>query len=256
MIPLPSAIIPLIRGFAPVFSGRVWKCAQALLAGAILLPGKRTVAAALRIMGLSSEKHFINYHRVLSHATWSSLALSRVLLHLLVERLLSSQAPLVLIVDDTLERRYGRKIKALDWFRDPVRSDANRRVSCKSAVCAWTLRFTILHRRLSRISAGESATKALDRLLSRPVLPIHSPVGCASLRQTRNVGSSLFSLVQVYPRPAPKSAALSIAAMGRPVLFPLIGQSPHEKKPGLADSLTGTRRGAGTSGIPRRSTGA
>ena len=128
MIPLPSAIIPLIRGFAPVFSGRVWKCAQVLLAGAILLPGKRTVAAALRITGLSSEKHFINYHRVLSRATWSSLALSHVLLQLLVERLLSSQAPLVLIVDDTLERRFGRKIKALSWFRDPVRSEPARRV--------------------------------------------------------------------------------------------------------------------------------
>jgi len=99
-----------------------------LLAGAILLPGKRTVAAALRITGLSSEKHFINYHRVLSRATWSSLALSHVLLQLLVERLLSSQAPLVLIVDDTLERRFGRKIKALSWFRDPVRSEPARRV--------------------------------------------------------------------------------------------------------------------------------
>jgi hypothetical protein len=99
-----------------------------LLAGAILLPGKRTVAAALRIMGLSSEKHFINYHRVLSRATWSSLALSRVLLQLLVEHLLSAQATLVLIVDDTLERRYGRKIKSLGCFRDPVRSEPERRV--------------------------------------------------------------------------------------------------------------------------------
>ena len=90
MIPLPDSIIPLISGFASVFSGRVWRCAQVLLAGAILLPGKRTVAAALRITGLSSEKHFINYHRVLSRAAWSSLALSRVLLQLLVERLLSS----------------------------------------------------------------------------------------------------------------------------------------------------------------------
>ena len=55
MLPLSDAIIPLICGFAPVLSGRVWKCAQALLAGAILLPGKRTVAAALRITGLSSD---------------------------------------------------------------------------------------------------------------------------------------------------------------------------------------------------------
>ena len=55
MLPLPDAIIPLICGFAPLLSGRVWKCAQALLAGAILLPGKRTVAPALCITGLSSD---------------------------------------------------------------------------------------------------------------------------------------------------------------------------------------------------------
>ena len=68
------------------FDKRVWDHAVILLIGAILTPGKRTVTAALRIMGLSDEKHFINYHRVLSRATWSGLALSRILFGLLVDR--------------------------------------------------------------------------------------------------------------------------------------------------------------------------
>ena len=52
---------------------RVWPQAQVLLLGAILTPGKRTVSAVLRTMGLSQEPHYINYHRVLSRAAWNSL---------------------------------------------------------------------------------------------------------------------------------------------------------------------------------------
>jgi hypothetical protein len=47
--------------------------AQVLVVGAILAPGKRTVTAILRVMGLSAEAHFQNYHRVLNRAQWSSL---------------------------------------------------------------------------------------------------------------------------------------------------------------------------------------
>jgi hypothetical protein len=128
MLPLPKTIILLISNFAPMLSTRVWKHALVLLIGAILSPAKRTVTSALRIMGLSDEKHFINYHRVLSRATWSSFALSRVLLGLLINLLLSANAPLVVIVDDTLERRYGDKIKAISVFRDAARSTQRHKV--------------------------------------------------------------------------------------------------------------------------------
>ncbi len=53
---------------------------RVLLVGAILSPVQRTVAAAMRVMGLSKEKHFINYHRVLSRAVWSSRKASQILL--------------------------------------------------------------------------------------------------------------------------------------------------------------------------------
>ena len=84
MLPLPNEIILLLAQFAPMFSQTVWAHALVLLVGAILAPGKRTVTATLRIMGLSDEQHFINYHRVLSRASWSALNLSRILLGLLV----------------------------------------------------------------------------------------------------------------------------------------------------------------------------
>jgi len=77
---LPEAFVPLILTFAPLFSQPVWKSAMVMLVGAIPAPGKRTVSALLRVMGLHQEQHFQTYHRVLSRAVWSSRQASRVLL--------------------------------------------------------------------------------------------------------------------------------------------------------------------------------
>jgi hypothetical protein len=89
--------------------------------GAILAPGKRTVTAVLRIMGLSQTKHFQNLHRVLNRAVWSSLEISRLLLMLLVTTFVTTGV-IVMGLDDTIERRRGDKIKARGIYRDPVRS--------------------------------------------------------------------------------------------------------------------------------------
>ena len=99
----------------------VWQHAQVLLIGAILVPGRRTVTAVLRIMGLSEERQFQTYHRVLSRAAWSSWALSRTLLKMLVQTFVPT-GPIICGLDDTIERRGGAKIKAKGIYRDPVRS--------------------------------------------------------------------------------------------------------------------------------------
>jgi hypothetical protein len=121
MLTLPKEYHTLILTFAPIFSKRVWHQVQALIVGAILAPGKRTVTAVLRIMGLSADKHFQNYHRVLNRAVWSGLTVSRVLLDLLVNTF-AATGPVVLGLDDSIERRRGTKIKAKGIYRDPVRS--------------------------------------------------------------------------------------------------------------------------------------
>ena len=92
---LPMAIIHVLRQFEAVFSERVWDYAKVLLVGAILAPGTRTVTAALRVLGLSADRQFQNYHRVLNRGTWSSRALSRILLHLLVQAFAPANTPLV-----------------------------------------------------------------------------------------------------------------------------------------------------------------
>ena len=124
---LPDEFSRLLGLFAPVFSAAVWPQAQALVIGTLLAQGQRTVTAALRALGLSQERHFGNYHRVLSRAVWSSRAASRILLQLLVATFVPA-GPLVFGADDTLERRGGAQIKAKGIFRDAVRSSASRKV--------------------------------------------------------------------------------------------------------------------------------
>ena len=121
MLTLPPWMLALVVPFAPQFSRRVWHHALVLLAGAILAPGRRTVASALRVMGLEREPCFGRYHRVLNRARWSGLAVSRSLLSLLVAAFLPS-GPLLLGIDETLERRRGAKIAAKGIYRDAVRS--------------------------------------------------------------------------------------------------------------------------------------
>ena len=126
MLTLPDVIIAILTPFATLFQSRTWMKAQVLLIGTILTPGKRTVAAALRVMGLSYAGTFAKYHQVLNRASWSSLQLSRVLLHLLLRYLDSGEGPLVFGMDETLERRRGQRISAKGIYRDGVRSSKSQ----------------------------------------------------------------------------------------------------------------------------------
>src|ERR687898_1910304 len=121
MLHLPARFAAIILAFAPLFRHRTWRHAEVLLLGAILSPGKRTVTSILRITGLSRERHFVNYHRVLSRARWSTRETARLLLGLLVHTFVPT-GPVILGLDDTIERRRGRCIRPKGIYRDPVRS--------------------------------------------------------------------------------------------------------------------------------------
>lgn len=92
------------------------------------------MTAVLRIMGLSQERRFQNYHRVLSRAIWGNVKLSAVLLCLLLNTFLPS-GPVVIGIDETIERRRGKKIKAKGIYRDPVRSSKSHFV--KASGLRW-----------------------------------------------------------------------------------------------------------------------
>jgi hypothetical protein len=107
--------------FRPCFSTPVWNRVLVLVAGAVLAPGKRTVTQALRVMGLAGAADFRRYHEVLSKARWDTRDVARRLLLHLVDRL-APEGEVVIGIDDTIERRWGAKIKARGIYRDPVRS--------------------------------------------------------------------------------------------------------------------------------------
>lgn len=134
MLTLPAELLSQIVEFAPLFSKRVWEQAKVLLVGAILAPGKRTVTSCLRVMGLSDEKRFEKYHRVLNRARWSAFEASRILLGLLIAAFAAS-GEVIIGLDDTIERRWGARIKARGIYRDPVRSSKSHFV--KTSGLRW-----------------------------------------------------------------------------------------------------------------------
>lgn len=116
--------IRLERWLAPfsiLFTRPTWGRIMVLAAGAILTTHRRTVAAALRATGRAGDRGFSRYHDVLSRSRWSPLAAARLLLGLLVAAFVPS-GPVVIGLDDTIERRWGSKIAARGIYRDPVRS--------------------------------------------------------------------------------------------------------------------------------------
>jgi hypothetical protein len=136
MLILPEPIMTLLAPFESVFRRPTWVKAQILFVGAILATGKRTVTAALRVMGLGDDAHFSSYHQVLNRAVWSPRQLSKNLLALLVQVLDSDETkPLVFGIDETIERRWGPQIAKRGIYRDAVRSSQSHFV--KTSGLRW-----------------------------------------------------------------------------------------------------------------------
>jgi len=125
---LTPEIVSVLAAFSSEFSRPTWKNFQVLLIGTILCRGPRRVSSILRVMGLASITNFSKYHRVLSRAQWNGLMLSKILLGLLIE-LLPKSWPILIAVDETLERRRGKKIKAKGLYRDAVQSSQSNVVT-------------------------------------------------------------------------------------------------------------------------------
>jgi hypothetical protein len=120
--------------FSGMFTAPTWQRVLVLLIGAVLSPRRRTVAAALRVTGLDQDPHFTNYHRVLNRGRWSSRRVARCLFCLLVKTFIPS-GPVIIGLDDTLERRWGAKIAARGIYRDPTRSSHGH--SVKASGLRW-----------------------------------------------------------------------------------------------------------------------
>ncbi len=151
---VPRILADWMRPFAGCFTAVIGCHVLVLVAGTLLAAGRRTVTTALRIVGLDQTASFAVYHRVLSTARWSSRGVAHRLLRWLVSTVVPD-GPVVIGLDDTIERRWGARIKARGIYRDPVRSSHGHVVKTSGlrwlclmvlapipwAGCVWALPF-------------------------------------------------------------------------------------------------------------------
>lgn len=128
-MPPSPLILAILDAFRSEFSGPTWAKVVPLVLGTILARGRRTVAAALRQAGLDHEPDFSKYHQVFNRAAWSPLRLSPRLLHLLILAFQAVGLQLTFVIDETLERRWGRRIRLRGHYRDPLASSKARSVA-------------------------------------------------------------------------------------------------------------------------------
>ncbi len=125
----PPEFSEIISIFSSLFSKKIFERAGQLLLGTIITHGRRTVCSVLRTLGLKDITNWDLYHRVLSRAKWSPLKCSLQLIQLLIKQFVNCQY-LVFGIDETLERRWGTKIKTRGIYRDAVRSSKSHLVKC------------------------------------------------------------------------------------------------------------------------------
>jgi hypothetical protein len=118
-------LLPCLGIFVPAMTAPTFQNALILFCGTVLASGPRTVTAALHALGWEPG-NFSKDHPFFSRARCSPLLLSRLLLDLLIRTFLSPTAPLLLVADETLERRRRAKVADRGLFRDPVRSSAQQ----------------------------------------------------------------------------------------------------------------------------------
>ena len=148
---LSPEILAILSPFAILFSKPSWNKALTLLLGTLLCVGKRTVCSALRVMGLKDEAGFAKYHHLLNRAQWS-LMLGAKILFLMLLALVPEGLPIVILIDETLERRRGKRIAPKGYYRDAVRSSKSQVVKTsglKWLVMALSVKFPWIPRKVA-----------------------------------------------------------------------------------------------------------
>jgi hypothetical protein len=128
-MPRSDPIITMLEPFRCLFTAPTWKKMLTLLRGTLLARGRRTVTAALWQTGHEQDPNFSHFHHVLNRACWSPLQAGRYVLRLIVETFGQAGGTLDIVIDETLERRWGSKIHKRGHYRDSALSSHKRSVS-------------------------------------------------------------------------------------------------------------------------------
>ena len=178
---LPEPLATWLRPFMADLTQPTWCHALTLVAGAVLAPGRRTVAGILRVMGLGQLSTFTNYHRVLNRNRWSSRVAAKRLLHLLLGAFVPD-GPVIIGIDETIERRWGAKIKARGIYREPVRSSHGHFVPRGACAARLWRRIVCVDGQRLALDLGHAARAGL---LGRPVLTALAPSARLAHQQGR-----------------------------------------------------------------------
>jgi hypothetical protein len=116
---LPPSWAVLLEAFRPAFRRRgTFTLFTVLATGLILQTGRRTVVGMLAGAQMASRISFHAACRFFSTAVWDIDQLGLIAARLIVSRLLPADAPIVVAVDDTLFKRWGRKVHHAFWTHD------------------------------------------------------------------------------------------------------------------------------------------
>ncbi|MGB7286078.1 MAG: transposase [Salaquimonas sp.] len=128
---LTNSFDVLLQSFAPVFTSPSFDTFRLLMTGWIVSVRHRYVTDLIVSSDSVGNGHFSDYHRFFSHAAWKIDDLWRLLATLIVDRLISKDAVIVLAGDDTLCRKRGLGIFGTGMHHDALSSSKSKKV------CHW-----------------------------------------------------------------------------------------------------------------------
>jgi SRSO17 transposase len=116
---LPESWAVVLQVFVSVFARRgTFRMFTVLATGMVAQTGRRSVVGMLAGAGMARKLSFHAACRFFSPAVWDVDRLGLAAAGLIVRCLLAPGDPIIVAVDDTLFRRWGRKVHQVFWTHD------------------------------------------------------------------------------------------------------------------------------------------
>lgn len=154
----------LLGVMAAAFTAPSFDLFRGLMTAWVLLPGRHTITRMWQVVDEDQRHAHDAYHRFVRCARWRPKVVWRLLAWELV-RALCPTDDLLLVVDDSLLGKTGRKISGAGWFRDAVRSTGHK------IVHAWGLNVVLLTLRVRPPWGGEPLGLPINLRLYRKNSP-------------------------------------------------------------------------------------
>ncbi|MCP4658584.1 MAG: transposase [bacterium] len=159
---LPRTFVARLAKLRSAFTMPSFDNFLVLVCGAVHALGKHRITDFIRAAGSAAHKHYCSYFRFFSHGRWSLDELGLLLLGVVLRVFPTSEV--VLVLDDTLVRRSGKKVALGSMHSDPLLRSQGRPFSSYDHV------FVVLavHVRVPGLASTGWALPFLFRLFRGP----------------------------------------------------------------------------------------